>query len=536
MKKLILTTCTLIVVSAIFAQFPDEWIFDIRSNPYVLTNPNQSITIELELYEDKDIAEINMANCDNYNHLGMDGATISTLVLKDDGVGQDAVAGDLIYTSQPLQLLDANTLGGTFTISNCDYNMLLNDGTTLSYSDVNFFASEMNFTIRVSTITEPDIPELYQLSDDVQYTNHVVNVRGKGEPQENYACQRFYEYFPDDRQFVYLASLYLEMWDENPHSRKIQALEQGIDYYGDPNYDITADFGSAGALERVIYFPDGAETNFGVWVHETQHRWTAFLDIDLGLSDASHHFVGGFRPGYTIVQINDTTYQFVNNPEANYSGAGGCFNDLTMYLAGLAPFDNIPFPFQVLQDYQWDWLTDTYTSTAGIREVTAEEFLNSMGPRIPAFEDARKDFKGIFIVNSERFLSAEEMYFFEKLALKWQQNDAINENWCGDFYSITHGQATMDMRVSEPLTASENIAMHTKHFNIYPNPSFDRVTIKGIPQNSFVQIADITGHVVKEYYNVSSELSLPEKFNPGLYFVLIKSPNGLVMSGKMIRQ
>lgn len=499
MKNTLYTILLLLTAPSVYGQFPDEWIFDMRSVPYVLTEEGESFHIELELYEDKDAFEIHMSNCDNFNHLILGNQVISTLVLKDDGEGRDAVAGDLVYTSGALTLGETFIAGSQFTIIDCGIDFYMNNGDVVDFSDINFFADNHNFTIRRLSASAEAAPQLYQAGENVQYTDHVVNVVGTNTFDAQYSCQQFYQYFPDDRQFVYFVPMYMSMHNGSPQSTRIRAPEQGIDFYGDPNYDHTANYGSAGGLERVIRFPDGAETNTGAWAHETKHRWAAFLDHDLHLSVAGNHFSGGFRIGKIIEQINDSTYQFIDNPDIEYNGAWGCYDDLEMYLAGLGSFDAIPFPLHVLLDYSWDWQTGLYISHTGIVDVTAVDFLNSMGPRIPAFEDARKDFKGVLIVNSERFLSAKEMLFFDRLAKAWESHSEGTFE-CDNFYSITHGAANMEMRLSNLLTASEDITETDDVVTLFPNPASDFIQIETnerIFKNRHYYIYNINGILIK---------------------------------------
>jgi hypothetical protein len=272
--------------------------------------------------------------------------------------------------------------------------------------------------------------------------------------------------------------------DQEAGTRSVGDIGQRVDGLG-PRMDIGQrlhDFCSAGRLQVTWYqpvyiesnqaqerAPDGRWTNYNNAVaqiaHELGHRWStrtkAIVNGDTielraphdpwGMSGATHWPAGLHTP---------VPFPYGSGPEASIMGgsqwqdngdgtftlldrgsmvpADG-FSYLELYLMGFLPPDRVP-DFFLLRDAQPAGRDSAGRPrvTAARVNITIRDVIAHNGPRVPAFEEAQKEFRTalVAVVLNGRTPSAELL----------ARTEAIGRAWVDYWSRVTGGAATMSTR------------------------------------------------------------------------------------------
>jgi len=292
-----------------------------------------------------------------------------------------------------------------------------------------------NGFVSVREATMPDAP-ITPLAGDAAATSRVLNVRVDGVPatgvSHSLATQRLYQLFPDDYDFV--AIVQPVTYYQNRYYAGVRNTTTGI---GVGAFDAGATYGSASRLQGVIHYPIDGFFDLGeqAAVHEIGHRWVNVL-FNTPLSGGSPHWpvstlassVMGFNiPGSnvggnfnSVFQPNgDGTYKVLAAPDT------GRFYDLELYLMGLLPKDSVG-PHFVFQN-QAQFPIATGGNAAGpVTTVTVDDIIAAKGARIPAYGSAQTTFRvATVVLSTGRLLSADEMAFFEHMALRGEATERL---------------------------------------------------------------------------------------------------------------
>lgn len=187
--------------------------------------------------------------------------------------------------------------------------------------------------------------------------------------------------------------------------------------YADPAYAAFPD------LRAVVVLGLDADQTNGPTLHETAHNWGVFLDPKLGFGkDADTDFfshwgasgvygqLGGFDPA-TLVCTAPSADATTTCTEARTGSFGPTANNgdvlpyapFELYLMGLIPASEIPSPIPVLDTghfVSFDEMTQqiTFSLTGGIRSVTVEEVLTTMGGERPPMPPAERSMRAAFVL------------------------------------------------------------------------------------------------------------------------------------------
>lgn len=342
-------------------------------------------------------------------------SALNPLILIDDGTQGDEVGGDMIFTVDGLSIAGVvgnplvNTAGGR------DIHLRLH------YPNGQFIDVDIDpkLAIRGVSLSQVPTPAVMPLAADAQMTDYVLNlvVTPSGDFPEyvfdkREAAKKYYEYFPDDRDFLLFATTYPEfgLGAANYYSvsNDIQGIGLGI-------FDNSADYGSGGRLQGRLDFKLWHGASFSLVKHELLHRWGAYLPLSLGLNDHKGHWLpvdnmpatgfGSTTMAKSIEPQGGNVYLVRTEPS-------GVYNVLEQYLMGLATIDEIPFPLRVLDNPQLLSFDSEgrYYQADGINEISQTDFVNAVGTRSPAV--GQTDFNLGMIVLSEQLLTAEEMAYY----------------------------------------------------------------------------------------------------------------------------
>jgi hypothetical protein len=126
-----------------------------------------------------------------------------------------------------------------------------------------------------------------RLADDVQFSSHVVNLvlpdvgNGRVTSDEHdfsaaTVAKKFYEYFEDS--YDVLAIVPHEVHLSSTFDAFHQTVKSEVRGIGQPLYDDSSRYGSAGVLKAYEVYVESAVTVNRVVAHETAHQWGSYVD------------------------------------------------------------------------------------------------------------------------------------------------------------------------------------------------------------------------------------------------------------------
>lgn len=381
----------------------------------------------------------------------------STLTMRDDGGGADAVAGDGIYTTQ---LTAAQAVSG----------LLATDVNRKFVGFVDLYQSAVRI-LRVAALTQVWSPplgtvDLVSVSPTVRYSNFVVNIVDTATfaagPYGDFRplVKKFYQTFGDDFDFIDI--VFDTTYIANRYHFGVSNAVSGV---GIPPFNNTSDYGSAGRLLGITIFPirtsfDGGQEAHS---HEIGHQWINFLSQPTLAPGTAHWPLSSLANGLMGFSLLGSgaggDYSCRLTPVAGgieltpFSGPRP-FTDLDLYLMGLRP------AAQVGSHYVWNDQVAAQSQTCSgtipysqFTQVTINNVIASDGERLPAFANAQKDFKVAVIVVSNALLSTEAMAFYTFFAQRAEARVLLDVHqglYVGGgnpFYVATGGTGTLTARL-----------------------------------------------------------------------------------------
>ena len=233
---------------------PTDGYKNLQPEPKVIDiSINESFFFEYSTFFD-DVSSIEFVGANFFDNYQINGNPITDLVFLDDGQGNDALAGDKIFTSASM----------VYTGTTFDYVA----GSFMRFTDVRYTYSNGNPTqtynidigtgVRMINGANVDVtPTVYQLTSDMQATSHVTNViGGSGNPLgffPSFNPSVYYNYFPDDQDFLALATTYPTPGGPAASFNTVQRDIEGVVYPYSP-FDNSATYGSAGQLKGIARY------------------------------------------------------------------------------------------------------------------------------------------------------------------------------------------------------------------------------------------------------------------------------------------
>ncbi|MBA7520639.1 hypothetical protein ES705_12735 [subsurface metagenome] len=442
--------------------------------PYVIAN-NESFSFHYET----GLSDVNqiIVKSGYFHDLWQNGIPVDSLVLHDDGLGADLIAGDNIFSTGNLTLTRTAIYTNGWFSRFSDLTFVFNDGTSY-YENI-----DLGFGIRIINTDSIEIPDVIQVNDSMQKTTHNVNIIRDSWSGMHEICKKYYDVFPDDRQIIMFATTYPTPGGPAASYGSVSRLEEGV-RYDSPLVDYSSYYGSDSVLLGIMthYYTYGGH----VIVHEMLHHWAAFLNPILKLSIPGGHwgvievessgFGGGWQVSY-INQVNDTLF----------AAAWGAtftqhYNKLEQYLMGLSALDSINFPIETLADFEFQGWVDGemwHKSHTGLLEITRSMYVDAMAPRVPDYLNSRKLFKAAQIIISDRFLTAKEMAYYdhEMKQAEMPIGDPNRENW--EYRNLNFQEATYGKAMFESVLPALCAELVT-----------DTLLVRSICHGNSVQIGD----------------------------------------------
>lgn len=262
-------------------------------------------------------------------------------------------------------------------------------------------------------------------------------------PPDYEIAREFYVAHPDDYDFlvVYTEGEFDEFF---AHAVGVQENISGIRYGEEPSWSQTDAAGSAGRLQQVnlmnapSLYPDPAAAD--ILIHETVHRWSAFLGLQSAPSPGA---LLGPAGGHWNIHLSTGGPSATGYGELIDTGGGSFRFDviyplqispLELYVAGLIPASEVPPLFYVANATGYDPAVNAWGETLGATsygedatftgdrvDFTIDDIIASNGPRLPAFGDAQTHFRFAFALVCADVAACDE----GDLAIVEQQRQAF---------------------------------------------------------------------------------------------------------------
>jgi hypothetical protein len=465
-----------------------------------------------------------------------EGESRDKVLLRDDGEGNDAAAGDSVYASKSM------SVDTTDALVTPPYDDFRNE--SLFSDDFRVFLEKTNGTEEVFLI-RPNLlimesgihdPGPINATDSIQVSDHIVNLKGGFTVQKrmrflptdqtDYA-QRIYDHVVDDEyDFIsYMSSNHVEIFP-NPTEKSrnfISGLYTGSQVDGRSQTENLLD-----VLGR------GLETNNTT--HEILHEWSAPpIPDSWGLTRGAH-----YEPESSVKSLLGGV-KWTENEDGNYKincnlGRGGAYTAslLDLYLMGLIEGSEVDTLWAVADGSFPDYCTEGFgggdlVEPSEVKDtVSIENIQDEIG--VPEPEPGR-DYSILFVVESNgRLLTDLEMAFYNLLAQHYTSSTAEggymgDRNWNPVQPYFGHGTSwSSEVEAKPPLpvelvsldgtTAGEKAVRLTWQTASEENSAGFEVQRK-VEQSGWRQIGYVrskaeggTTTEVKSYQHVAEDLSV----------------------------
>jgi len=357
--------------------------------------------------------------------------------------------------------------------------------------------------LRVTSNSIPSVT-VVRAADDVQYSSSIVNIRLDDfgntlllEDENYYAfdriTKRFYELFQDSYDSIGITTGSVRLASQSGVAFH-QRVRNDIRGIGQPLFDNSAAYGSAGRLSGIEFFSQTFMASNRSLAHETAHRWAAFIDWSrlLGIVGAGHQ-PGSHDP---LMSGGETRMGAVLEGTRRVENASGAwtiqrtpppirFHPYTLYAMGLLPAGSVP-EVTIFDDQGQFGSSSTATPAIGTavagttRSATAFNVIGMLGAREGPV--AAKWDQALVVVSSGRLLSPREMDYWTFYAQRTEDpngSGVVSWNGHGSFdigtsraIDLTHEIRPRDREpIREPLPVDFPRLAPTDFRDVLPDAS-----------------------------------------------------------------
>lgn len=234
------------------------------------------------------------------------------------------------------------------------------------------------------------------------------------------------------------------------------AAKNDVSGIGRPVYDDTTSFGSAGKLRGVVWMPGISYLRSGPALHELAHNWAQFI-LNAEPAGIGPHWgfaSGGQLGGFDIRTLRDLgggLYQANNGqPGATWFGVnvnnanGVPYGDTELYLMGMRPAAGTS-DFVSFRGAEFVNAAEGIFSATSMERSTIDELIARLGPRVPAYPDAPRDFRILtVVVTRDELTDAQFALVDEHVDLFGRTASDGDARWF-NFWEATNGAGRLRM-------------------------------------------------------------------------------------------
>lgn len=283
-------------------------------------------------------------------------------------------------------------------------------------------------TINIVDNQIPSVP-LQTVNSELRKGPHVVHLilpnLNPADPDPAVILQHFYQYFPDNFDFISLLSV-----PERYENRYYVALQNPVQGIGKAVFNNSLYFGSQGRLLGYINYPITGYFDLAqqAALHEIGHQWINYIagpKLPLLQGITPHWPISSMARGIMgyqccgMLEGLDFPYDFQNLGGGNYrlsnQTGNSTYSDMDLYLMGLMPADQVGPNFVFPNQNQA--LCHGCTLT-GAQPFQAADIIAAYGARVPAYAAAPKVFRMAAVVAGSTPLSDTELLFLDAFAAR----------------------------------------------------------------------------------------------------------------------
>lgn len=393
--------------NSVFLPKPPSFLTDTKFKDLAIVSGGSDSTV-IALTSTSDLGPtVEVYN--EFGNLAVNGQPLAKMKLYDDGTQGDTVPGDHVYTRSGIGYVGSTALRGGLLGSGLALyaNIMRPTPGIVSIPDSSLNAVNPAFAVNVSAIDA-----------DAQYSRYAANVRIDPNQSgwEKEATKLFYQKFYDIYDFVFLFP--------NPYpyagfAGLTSITKNDVLGIGLSTFDLSQTYGSSGKLQIVAVFNPDSDPPL---LHETTHRWAAFLSELFDPSYSGHWgysgvngVLGGFDPS-TLTDNGDGTYSVNNVAPLGWKSDGRKYSPLEMYLAGftdnLSQLPRIP----VLINPKPVGGNPNHITADALKYVTGQDIVAKYGVRNPAASQSQHAFRVAFVGVSDKLLNSASMAYLSVLS------------------------------------------------------------------------------------------------------------------------
>lgn len=503
----------------------------IWTAPYVMDKHDGEFSFHLEVKPNGQLIDSIKVNFQSVP-LYQSGELVNSLIFFDDGLNDDLLANDQIFTASditPRPFFTETTIKTKPTLKSYKLKEII----YYSGADEKVEPADMRFVLR--WFNPASLPKTREINSEFQHTSYVANIVDKDLENDGDNIQevfkRYYNHLPDDRHTMVILSM--EAGEETSGTGSSLLLANNIEGIGLLLYNHSTQYHSNSILEQRIYLSGGSE-NTSTFFHELHHRWGVKMPVEFNIS-VNGHWKRNFEmtgSGFIASGIE----QIVSNGDSTFNvylgNSGIHFNSIDMYLAGYASLDDIEFPIKVLNNYTFlnsdvDG-SQIFYSEDTLQLITKDLFVEKLGIRNPSYLDSRKEQRVGLIVRSQKLLTPVELSFFHKIMSEHEKTE--ESIYSPTYFEQTFGEGRLNTKIWDEIVPVKEKKLIPSSFNVYPNPTFSELFIekeKGVEiVTESIQISDLSGIELRVEKIINNKVDV-SNLPTGTYFLRINTDKGI---------
>lgn len=470
------------------------------------------------------------------------------LKLYDSGQDLDTLANDQVFTSEAITVQSSNLIStiDDFTIGYKRFDYTIT--THFHYDDLSIdtFYHDYGLVIRYFDQDSISIPDIISLGDTVQFSNHAVQF--KYTPPgiyPNYSLNyskvnSFYTLFQDEYEFIgynWLVPHHVAGQSSAFHN----PVQNNVSGIGLSISDDSSQYGSSGALIGLTTYV----RNFDLTTinHEVTHQWCSFIPFIRRVNshwswikDQSSGFGGSYPYAGVFVDLVDIG----NNEYAGIYPLGSepndaSMNNIEMYLAGAYPTDSIQNPIEYFDEASYIGFATVPINGVDRKVIKLSapklsldfvDVTDSIGFRVPDYNNSLKDYKMAGILVYDRFLEPKELAYFNHYYATYENISTYSNDFREiSFQEYSKGVFTLNSEIypmHDALLTDNSIKLKDK-------PIDGLFTIRGPLELYYLKLFDVNNVLLDNFIDGSQSLSIDiDQYTSPSYFEIENKMNSQI--------